>query len=122
LPVPFRSTRTWHEEFFLVPAWSAVAGLAIAPTPPPYRSEQAAGHHAHDLFGQSPGKKSWIIIGLLLEYGSPPLIVASHMDLWESIRSFVKGILDSLMEEELDASSRLMVDAHDALIHEHTKT
>jgi hypothetical protein len=56
---------------FLVTASSALAGLAIAPTPPPYRPEPAASHNAHDPFNQFPGKKSWTIFGCLLKIVNP---------------------------------------------------
>jgi hypothetical protein len=92
-----------------------------SPAQPPTHSEQAAGHGAHDLFGLFPSKKSWIIIGRFFEDGMPPLIVASPMDLKQSIDFFVKGILDSSLEDESDASWGLMV-AATTLIHEHTET
>jgi hypothetical protein len=76
---PFRSPLLEHfclahtssEDTFLVTASSALAGLAIAPTPPPYRSEPATSHNAHDPFSQFPGKKSWTIFGCLLKIVSP---------------------------------------------------
>jgi hypothetical protein len=91
----------------------AVAGTILAHALSPSRSEPVAGHDAHNLLGQFPCKKSWLISSRSLEDGGPLTYNCCPAN-------GLLSILESSPQDESATSSGIMVVAS-ALIHEHHK-